>query len=648
MNSYIKAICVLSKEGERKEVEFTSGLNIITGESKSGKSALLEIIDYCMGSSRSYIPKGIITNFTEFFVTVFRIGTLNLIVGRKSFEDNGRKQMYVIRTKTFDINDIKLELFTEETMITVDQAKKELEAAFGMEITDMSDNTNKKEGRPSVRNMTSYLFQHQNLIANKFALFYRFDDYYKKEDVIKQFPIFAGWVDQEYYSLLIQLDELEKNKKRNERDKTSYNNAVERLRGRLIKSFISYYALLGKELDENTPIHILLQLRKKLPDFTRESYLSEEMEVRYFALKERLELKRREKHDLDLTVKNLELSRNYGDSYQENLKRLDERGEYSKPEIGEYVCPLCGKPHEKLNEKMNDLNKSKKWLQNEIQGVGEQNLSFFAELNHLNHNKRSLTDEIKDLTREIERTEGIFKGLKDNKRLDEQIIYYKAKIDSDCEIVESQRSSLAQLAESDYDSDISFIKNKIKAYNVKFYEAEAMTFINGNINRIIEKLDFEEEYRPTKIKFELDTFNLYHEDKINKTNVYLSEMGSGANWLSCHLSLFLSLLHYFAVQKTSILPSFLFIDQPSQVYFPPLKTDYINFTETQQMLNSKDKEVVTVENMYIAILDEIELINEAAGFRPQIIITDHVDHMDLGKYDFNDYVRRRWRDSKFI
>ncbi|MBE7682213.1 ATP-binding protein [Paenibacillus sp. P13VS] len=234
MNAYIKAICVLSKEGERKEVEFTSGLNIITGESKSGKSALLEIIDYCMGSSRSYIPKGIITNFTEIFVTVFQIGTLNLIVGRKRFEDNGRKQMYVIRTKTFNINDVKLELFTEETMITVDQAKKELEVAFGMEITDMSDNTNKKEGRPSVRNMTSYLFQHQNLIANKFALFYRFDDYYKKEDVIKQFPIFAGWVDQDYYSLLIQLDELEKKKKRNERDQTSYNDAVERLRGRLI------------------------------------------------------------------------------------------------------------------------------------------------------------------------------------------------------------------------------------------------------------------------------------------------------------------------------------------------------------------------------------------------------------------------------
>lgn len=182
-----------------------------------------------------------------------------------------------------------------------------------------------------------------------------------------------------------------------------------------------------------------------------------------------------------------------------------------------------------------------------------------------------------------------------------------------------------------------------KLARVKAYEAEAMTFINSNINRIIDNLDFEDEYRPTKLKFELNTFNLYHEDTVNRTNVYLSEMGSGANWLSCHLSLFLSLLHFFAVQKASVMPSFLFIDQPSQVYFPPIKTEFVDFEGKE-----KDKEVVTVEKMYITILDEIELIFKTAGFRPQIIITDHVDHMDLGEYNFNDYVRRRWRDEKFI
>lgn len=35
---------------------------------------------------------------------------------------------------------------------------------------------------------------------------------------------------------------------------------------------------------------------------------------------------------------------------------------------------------------------------------------------------------------------------------------------------------------------------------------------------------------------------------------------------------------------------------------------------------------------------------------PQVIISDHADNLDLGKYNFNDYVVRRWRgkDQGFI
>lgn len=42
-------------------------------------------------------------------------------------------------------------------------------------------------------------------MASKFALFYRFSDFYKRKDVIEQFPVFVGMISQEYYSDLIQL-----------------------------------------------------------------------------------------------------------------------------------------------------------------------------------------------------------------------------------------------------------------------------------------------------------------------------------------------------------------------------------------------------------------------------------------------------------
>lgn len=64
MKAILKKIVLFSKDGKKREVLLEKGLNIITGDSKTGKSALLEIVDYCLFSSRSTIPKGKITDFT--------------------------------------------------------------------------------------------------------------------------------------------------------------------------------------------------------------------------------------------------------------------------------------------------------------------------------------------------------------------------------------------------------------------------------------------------------------------------------------------------------------------------------------------------------------------------------------------------------
>lgn len=55
MKSYIKAIIIFNKNGEKRVVPLEQGVNIITGESKTGKSALVEIIDYCLCSTRCSI-----------------------------------------------------------------------------------------------------------------------------------------------------------------------------------------------------------------------------------------------------------------------------------------------------------------------------------------------------------------------------------------------------------------------------------------------------------------------------------------------------------------------------------------------------------------------------------------------------------------
>ena len=69
--------------------------------------------------------------------------------------------------------------------------------------------------------------QHQNLIANKHSLFYRFDENEKREQTIDQFKIFAGFVTQEYYILKQNLAHSEKKLKKLEDEEKSINNQKE-------------------------------------------------------------------------------------------------------------------------------------------------------------------------------------------------------------------------------------------------------------------------------------------------------------------------------------------------------------------------------------------------------------------------------------
>ena len=48
MKSFIKAIIIFDENDEKRSVPLEQGVNIITGQSKTGKSALVEIIDYCL------------------------------------------------------------------------------------------------------------------------------------------------------------------------------------------------------------------------------------------------------------------------------------------------------------------------------------------------------------------------------------------------------------------------------------------------------------------------------------------------------------------------------------------------------------------------------------------------------------------------
>lgn len=638
MKSYIKAIIIFNENDEKRLVPLKQGVNIITGESKTGKSALVEIIDYCLCSTRCTIPKGKITDFSYLYVLVMGIGDNTYIIARYNW-DNGGKMYFSKEEKDFNYKVLSLGYFSEKPTLPYKDAQYEIECALGLFVTNMATDADQQGKKASLRNMVSYLFQHQNLMASKFALFYRFSDYYKRKDIIDQFPVFAGMISQEYYSDLIQLNTLKAQLKQKYKRQKANEKSTAYIKENLSPLLTDYFALLEKDFDDKISAQKMLKMASNLPEFDDTQLFGEsKIAERYSVLNEELEELRNEEREILLKIKNIDNASKTGNEFTEMLMDLKQQTTVAEIEATEYICPLCGHDCQEIAENDSQLIEATEWLDSELKITEKYTADFSEDVRKLKDEHSKIDAKIKEVWKQIKMVEQKFISSKALVSKRGKVNYAKARIAlyaemSDSGIFETVDEDIAELKEK-----IQQLEEKIQGFDVDTKKAKAQAFLSENMNRLSLSLDFEDEYRPINLNFGLldETFDIYQYQN-NREKIHLYEMGSGANWVSCHIALFLSFLRYFAKQDNSPMPLFMFFDQPSQVYFPQGDSKDDEITQADLM---------AVNKMYKTIFDEINSIGEETGILPQIIIVDHVDGKNLEcKDEFGGYIRCNWRNN---
>ena len=79
----IKSIHIYSHDEQRRDLQFkVDGLNVITGRSSTGKSALSEIIEYCMGRSSFNVPEGVIRDKVAWFAVIYQFESEQVLVAK--------------------------------------------------------------------------------------------------------------------------------------------------------------------------------------------------------------------------------------------------------------------------------------------------------------------------------------------------------------------------------------------------------------------------------------------------------------------------------------------------------------------------------------------------------------------------------------
>jgi phage shock protein A len=125
---------------------------------------------------------------------------------------------------------------------------------------------------------------------------------------------------------------------------------------------------------------------------------------------------------------------------------------------------------------------------------------------------------------------------------------------------------------------------------------------------------------------------------------HLWEIGSGENWMGYHIAALLALHEHFETLSSNPVPSFLVIDQPTQVYFPARDDTYDRVTKGKSVSEfDEDSDVARARRIFVALA----AAQKKMGGKLQIIVTEHADDLTWGGID-GLFEVENWREGRHL
>ena len=649
MKTFLKFIGLFDKQGKIHGVELKQGMNLITGRSSTGKSALIEIFDYCMGSSEDTIPHGVIKENASIFFLWININSIDYIIAR---DVNGRDFYLVDNPVVDNIWSLDTTIFDEHDLSREDY-KIQLGILFGIdaqntaETAEQLNDKRKGAGRPSVRNMMSFVLQHQNLVANKQAIFYRFDQKEKRDETTNQFKVFAGFVDANYYALSVEASILQDKIDKLRRKLDNAQEVIHETYNKLLDDISIYSDITGNQILEDlteelfmeNPVHYKEEMDNL--DFyeikintDNQPQLDKYRRLETDENKLMAELRETQIH-LEEVISSIEYIETYKTALEHTSRPKDLTINYS-------VCPFCHQHTPYTTNEANGLALAINNLNDELKGIPSIVRPLHEERLQLKEKIEDLKIRLKDIGRSKDDLMEIIEELRRNYSLQKQAYKTIYKISSRIEIATNEAikelySSIETLHEQ--------LKNKLnilKSYDLNQKTILAERTIRQSMEKYRKVIKFESSLDEYSLIFDINKFELYFKKGMDDAGEkkYLRAIGSGANWLNAHLCLFLALADFFYTQPKSTIPSLLFFDQPSQVYFPSQKDTGNTFKPEENSIGKVDEDLIAVNNIFTLLYT---FCNEH-GNGIQIVVTDHADDLVIeGLDNFEDIVRARWR-----
>ncbi len=613
----ILKISIYGKNGERRDVDLRpSQVNIITGASKKGKSSLIDIVEYCLGSSECNVAKSAVFDSVAWYAVLLQFSDTEVFIARaapmQGLKSNSACHMLIT-------NNIKVPKFSElESSTNINSIVNFLTSKVGIpaQITEVPEEQTRSSIQVGFKHSRYYLFQSQDEVAAKRTLFHRQAEPHIPQAIKDTLPYFMGAAEDDRLSDLEKLRNLKRDKAR----LLKRIQEIESIRGEgLQKGFDLLAEASDAGLYEGNLIpsdNELLVILQRINSWAPSQPKEKEPEGDPFY--ELDKLYRHYSEGKKIIRSRLRAAREYAGSIggfegelNEQSLRLQSIGLYKKLTPGTF-CPICETEHEEIKKAETIIYSSVEELNSKLEGVSRNKPRITSYL-------KTLRDEDNRLADNIKKTRDAMEVL----RKEDVELATKAHLDDRRSRVVGRIS--LYLESVDWSDDTSSLQDKLNIImpQIKQFEEQLdptalkerlesqLSCVAEDMTRWARELGLEHSEHP--IRLDASKLTVVAETPHGRTPLY--RMGSGENWVGYHLIAYLALAKWFIKQKRPV-GRFIFFDQPTQVYFP---SDQDINGSLEEIHDDEDREAV--KRMFEWIF---KIVSELSPDL-QVIITDHAD-----------------------
>ena len=611
----LQGIFLYSHDSRRRDFLFElNSVNIITGPSGSGKSAICEIVDYCLGASRCHIP-GVVRDASSWASILLASESTNVFIARRippvnqfSSEDTYISFGTHIRPPA-DATGL-----TSTTNVSTMLRRLEQLLGIGDAVTE-SFGASRQSKKVTARNITPFLLQDDDVIINKTVLLRGAQDE-RRQSIIDTFPYFLGVVDETSIAKEQELRRLRAQYAAEERRiisiKKNRDTAAVRLRSIALEAQqVGLFS--GPTEDASTEVlrSALRQVATYVP--------SDEGDIEGDRLNDLTNVETRLRRQRVKLLNELDRLRDahreastFVTTTEHQQRRLQVVELFKTTGQPNQLCPVCNNQITHNTETLENIRNAYGELQGQLRSAERERPQIDKYIAGLQESIADISQQISVVRAQLLSVRKQSADLQQRLDTAQRRMRVAGRVSYFLEMADETEEAPSTDQLLAFETRIAELQGELDNSNKMDQLESAQQQVSFAANDILDRLPF--DVNPPRTVY-INTRDISTGVLTAQRRIPMRDIGSDENYLSLHIAVALGLQRIFKINRRPV-PGFVLFDQLSRPFYPPDRYPGVITTRS-------DDERGELRKYFDVLFEEVKLQGDL-----QIIVLEHAYFAD--------------------